>query len=280
MIKYSFNGFTTNVAVSKFPGGEVKVDINNISPVNFDAQLVVVKVSLKTSDDVIALLLTVDALRRQFPNAKLSLRMPYIPYARQDRVCNDGEAFSMRVFAGLINSCNFSEVVTIDAHSDVAPALINNCVNLPQSVIFRQTVEDFSDYFVVAPDAGAYKKAHKLAQSIRARGVICANKVRDVRTGQILETIVDADVTMRKLLVADDLCDGGKTFVELGKTLRDGFCDTLKLVVTHGLFTKGTEVLTDHYDFIYTTNSYHNEAVGNTDQNGVANLKVRWINVI
>lgn len=273
MIKYRVGHVSINVSVSNFPGGEVKVDINvGSKEPEFGVEELRVYASLKTSDDVMALLLTVDALRRHYPRAEMDLLMPYVPYARQDRPCVNGEALSIAVFANLINSCGFSTVYVLDAHSDVAPALIKNCVNLPQTQIFSKFGHNFADHYIVAPDAGAYKKAHKLATFLGARGVICANKIRDVSTGKIEGVSISDDVAGLNLLVADDICDGGRTFIELGKILRERGCASLKLVVTHGLFTKGIDVVAEHYDVIYTTNAYWTDPP--------LHSKVRWIEVV
>lgn len=273
MIKYSHRGIVTYVRVFNFPDGATGVDINIGSAYPcYHTEHVRVSAALQSDSDIMALLQTVNALRSHFPHAALSLSLPYVPYARQDRACNAGEAHSMQVMSDLINMCGFARVEVLDAHSDVAPALIRNCVNLPQSTIFQKIFDTFEDYYIVAPDAGAYKKAHNLAKSLSAKGVICANKVRDLATGKILKTSVNENVEGLKLLVADDICDGGATFIGLADVLRSQKCDTLELVVTHGLFTKGVGVLTDHYDKIYTTNSYLVEPY--------LHPKVQWINVV
>jgi len=273
MIKYSYRGITTPVRVFNFPGGETGIDINiGAQYPDYATQLVRVSAALQNDAEIMALLQTVNALRKQFPRAALDLSLPYVPYARQDRACNAGEAHSMVVMADLINLCGFSRVEVLDAHSDVAPALIKNCTNLPQSIIFRKIVDTFEDYFIVAPDAGAYKKAHNLAKALHAKGVICANKVRDVATGKILSVTINENVEGLNLLVADDICDGGRTFIELAEVLRKKNCGTLKLVVTHGLFTKGVGVVADYYDKIYTTNSYLVEPI--------VHPKVDWVSVV
>lgn len=273
MIKYQIGSGTTRVSVDKFPGGEVKVDINvGSKEPEYDVDTVCIYASLKNSDDIMALLLANDALRRHYPRADIDLVMPYMPYARQDRPCVNGEALSVAVMATLLNTCGFSTVELIDCHSDVAPALIRNCKHYPQSCVFSKVVDSFADYFIVAPDAGAYKKAHSLAKYLGAKGVICANKVRDVATGRIEGVSVNENVEGLNLLVADDICDGGRTFTELAEVLRRGNCASLKLVVTHGIFTKGIDVVADLYDKIYTTNSYWDEPQ--------VHPKVQWINVI
>jgi ribose-phosphate pyrophosphokinase len=283
MIRYKIAGVTTNVSVSKFPDGDVKANINvgSKEPDN-SVKSVRVSVALHGSDDILALLQTVDALRRHYPVADLSLAMPYVPYARQDRPCVNGEALSAAVLANLVNLCGFSTVEVLDAHSDVIPALIKNCTNVPQAKIFKKIFDTYGNFYIVAPDAGAYKKAHNLAKDIGAKGVICANKVRNPATGKIERVSVSENIQGLNLLVADDLCDGGRTFTELANVLRKGGCASLQLVVTHGLFTKGVEVLLADgmYDKVFTTNSYHHQSEGNVDQNGVANDKVQWVKVV
>ena len=73
---------------------------------------------MTSADDVMTLVMISDALR-QMDVKEILLTMPYVPYARQDRVCNPGEAFSIKAFSRIINSLEFSSVVVYDPHSDV-----------------------------------------------------------------------------------------------------------------------------------------------------------------
>lgn len=241
----------------RFPGGEVGIKLQQ--PVK-GADQAGIYAQLNNSDDVMELLLTVDAMRRQEPGLELLLKMPYIPYARQDRVCDEGEPLSIAVFAALINSCKFKAVMVYDPHSDVAPALIENCLVLDQVEIFRGVKQDWGDTIIVAPDAGAYKKAFKFAKAVGAKDVLSFDKVRDMSTGNILkvEAVGKIDNTAN-YFVLDDICDGGRTFVELAQPLSG--VEKLELAVTHGIFSKGVEVLAGHYDHVYTTDSFHGPAL-------------------
>lgn len=254
MIKIKIGNVTQAIKQFNFPGGEIGVEIQ-YWPCWDDVQRVDIIAHLKNSDDIMALLLTSDAVDRQYKFAKKHLTLNYVPYARQDRVCNEGESLSVSVMAKLINSCGFSRVKITDPHSDVTPALINNVDILESYDILKH--KDLSQYYIVAPDAGAYKKAYKWAQKKNALGVITANKVRDVRTGNIVSVNVDQSVAGLKLFVVDDICDGGRTFIELAKCLDGAEC--VELFVTHGIFSKGTKILTDVYDKVYSTNSYHGD---------------------
>lgn len=262
MIKYEHNGKSHNVTQWKFPGGEVGVNINPVRslenwghPVQHD---VTILAQLQNSDDVMALLMTVDAIRRTYKVGYFKLRMAYVPYGRQDRVCNDGEALSISVFAQLINSCNFDEVEIIDPHSEAQTAAIHNSRVRNVEDLLKFVRLDLSDTYIVAPDAGAYKKAHKVAAASGARGVITAHKVRNLSDGKIQSVTLDQDVTGKKLMVVDDICDGGGTFIMLREALGDA-PESVYLWVTHGIFSKGFESLTDIYDRVYTTNSFRSD---------------------
>lgn len=253
MITYSYQIFKSNIKESIFPGGEVYVKLQQPVPAN---GLVVVKANIKSSDDVMKLLMVADAIKRQSPKVELELDMPYIPYARQDRVCTEGESLSIAVFAKLINSVGFSQVHALDPHSDVASALINNIVIKDQVNIFRKVKQNWFETYIVAPDAGAYKKTYKFAEAVGAKGVITCNKVRDLSTGQVVGVSCNEDVRGKNLLVLDDICDGGRTFTELSSILR-ATAGKLELAVTHGIFSKGQKVVAEAYDRVYTTNSFH-----------------------
>ncbi len=239
-----------------FPGGEVGVDINKLSQLNgMDVQRVCVDARIQNSDDVMALVMTTNALRQEFPLAKFMLDMPYVPYARQDRVCNRGEALSIQAFADIVNMLKYDIVQIVDPHSPVTTAVIKNCHVRDQYDIFKDIKSSFREWTIVAPDQGATKKCEEFAKKVGAAGVITFQKTRELSTGKItgmkcLDTI-DPD---GKYLVLDDICDGGRTFIELAEHMH--YVGNLELAVTHGIFSKGFEVVGASYDHVYTTDSF------------------------
>lgn len=261
--------------VAKFPGGEIRVNLRN----NVQILECRIEALLFNSDDIMTLVMLVDALREQGAE-KIRLTMPYIPYARQDRVCNAGESFSIRAFARIINSLNFASVVVYDAHSDVSVALIDRCINVPKQTLMLDhlplmtwltrddliRVKGETEYpvYLVSPDAGAVKKSYEVAKAFpQIKGIIFAEKVRDVATGKILKTVVrdmPEDIAEARLLIADDICDGGRTFIELGKILRP-YCKELSLYVTHGIFSQGMEVFDPFFEHVWSTTNFNDRIV-------------------
>lgn len=267
---------TSIVDVTKMPGGEMHP---TIGADNLNALSYTITADTRNSDDLFAILLVHNALKRNDPGKQISLRIGYTPYARQDRVANRGEALSIEAFADFINMMNFARVEIADPHSDVTPSLIRNAVVVDQTTIVkdhllqgsgfrRDLCLDPKEWVLVAPDAGAIKKIDKLYALGGFTGAVYMDKERDTKTGRITRTfprlyIQDGKHTPldhlagKKLLVVDDICDGGRTFIEIAAALNEYKPEKLSLYVTHGIFSKGTDCLFKAgYDQLFTTNSF------------------------
>lgn len=235
-----------------FSGGEVYVKVEN------NEDFVKIVANLQSSDDIMQLLMITDAIRRDDNLAKIAVIIPYLPYARQDKITEKGESLSLKVFCDLINTQNYDHIAVLDAHSDTAKALLNNAEFIEQDELLIDVFDEFSlgfDY-LVSPDFGASKKIYK-SSSLLDIPVIQANKARNSK-GEIIKTEVYCDDLMNKsVLIVDDICDGGRTFIELAKVLKDKGAKFISLYVTHGIFSKGLDCLFEAgIDKIYTTNSF------------------------
>jgi ribose-phosphate pyrophosphokinase len=256
------NGYDYVPTVGNFPGGEVFLNFKEKRKLPVDPVRYTIKAKLRNSNDVMTLLMLKDALDR-YLGTKLekNLEMHYVPYARQDRVCNVGEALSIKVFANLINSMQFDEVIIADPHSDVTTALIDNVTVLSQVDISLKNQALYNKlrggkYILVSPDAGAYKKTMSVAKFFGCE-MISASKDRDVATGKIKEIrLLDAVNPERNYLIVDDICDGGGTFIPLAQSLR-GDKNKVELYTTHGIYSKGVDKLLEVFDSLHTTDSYH-----------------------
>lgn len=256
-LKLKVNGSEVAVKSLKFPAGESLVQVDGE---RFRSPVVSAEIELhfRGNDDLIELALLTDAVRRMYPTLQsVTLKMPYFPYARQDRVCNPGESLSAKVIADLINSLNFTKVHCMDLHSTVSQALINNLQHHDLTEVARYMVRHLPDAILVSPDAGAAKKVFEFAKVHLYRRVIVADKVRDTATGAITDTrILDTAPVPdgADLLIMDDICDGGRTFIELAAKLRQLTNGKIYLYVTHGIFSKGADVFDGLIDGIFTSN--------------------------
>ncbi|MBL0913764.1 MAG: ribose-phosphate pyrophosphokinase [Bacteroidia bacterium] len=201
-------------------------------------------------------LLAADALRR-FGIDHLELFIPYFPAARQDRVMVPGEPLSVKVYADLVNAAAFRRVYLFDVHSEVAPALLNNCVVIPNYTLVKKALKGHPDYILISPDGGALKKIYKLSEALGGQPVTECSKRRDVRTGKLSDFMVYTDDLQGKTcVVVDDICDGGGTFIGLAEQLKAKNAGKLILIVSHGIFSKGAGTLRSIYDEIYCSDSF------------------------
>lgn len=177
------------------------------------------------------------------------LEMPYLPYARQDKRPGNSRTFALHTFAKLLNSLAFTKVVFLDAHSAVATKLIENSVSymptyMPTYWYVRDVLRPTCVFF---PDIGA--RTRYTAETFSMRNVGHADKIRDQATGQILSYEVAYNskdfVPGADILIIDDICDGGATFVLLANALYAAGAKNVMLFVTHGIFSKGLQPLTE-----------------------------------
>lgn len=248
------SGCEENVVVSR-------ASLYPIDTLRIVSDEVLIRARIASSADVMRLLLLTDALRRL--NAQhIDLFIPYLPYARQDRVCHQGEALSAKVFADLINSQGYRSVMAVDPHSNVMPALINNFIGISVFGHVSRAINDRGDdatrkCVLVAPDAGATKRVETTASAIGFKGAVTqAMKVRS-ENGVSVRLMNETDALQRDAIIVDDICDGGATFIALADALNTAGASSVSLCVTHGLFTKGIKHLFDNgIGRIYATNSW------------------------
>ena len=237
-----------------FSGGEPHIKI--LSDLNAIEE-VTVTTRIQSFNDFGLLLIAIDALRRMSIKT-IHLFLPYMPAARQDRVMITGESLSVKVYADLINSLNLDSVTIFDPHSEVAPALLNNCKVISNHKFIEKVIADInSDVILISPDGGALKKIYKVSEFLGGVPVIECSKKRNVKNGQLEGfKVYEDDLAGKDCLIVDDICDGGGTFIGLAEELKKKNAGNLYLAVSHGIFNKGVEVLNQYFTKIYTTDSF------------------------
>ena len=200
----------------------------------------------------------------------ISLFSPYVLGARSDRKFQEGGTSYLRdVIAPIINAQNFEKVFVIDPHSDVMEGVINNLHTTTNVNLVKWVFDNgwnsvlMSNSVLVAPDAGAYKKIFKLAKDIGFLGkIVTCSKFRNTE-GKIIGTDVPLteDMICKDFVIIDDICDGGATFMGIAEAINayrsqyKCLYGKIRLVVTHGIFSKGFVDLKKCIDNIYCTDS-------------------------
>lgn len=202
-------------------------------------------------------LFTIICLRKHFANEEMILEMPYCPHARMDRVKNSNEFFTLKHFADVINSLEFSEVKIYDPHSNVCAALINNVNVIPPYNEVQKALKAIGSTNLVAfyPDDGAMKRGTDYLTGAYAFGI----KKRDWGTGKILglELMNKEVVNDRDVLIIDDICSRGGTFLHSAKVLKEAGARNIYLYVTHceNTILEGDLLTSGLIEKVYTTNS-------------------------
>ncbi len=253
----NFKPFVTESVINfqnfTFSGGEPHIKIDP----NFDVtQKITITHRLNSFNDLGLLCIAVDALRRMDVK-NMELFIPYFPAARQDRVMIKGEPLSVKVYADIINGMQFDKVFVFDAHSEVTPALVNNCEVISNHTFIEVVVKAIgNEVKLISPDGGALKKIYKVSEFLGGVEVVECSKSRDVKTGRLSGfKVYNDDLQGADCLIVDDICDGGGTFVGLAEELKNKNAGKLYLAVSHGIFNKGFAVL-DCFEKIFTTNSF------------------------
>jgi ribose-phosphate pyrophosphokinase len=236
-----------------FAGGEPHLKINP----DFDTQEPIsLTHRLNSFQDVGLLCMAVDALRRMGV-IHIHLYIPYFPAARQDRVMIAGEPLSVKVYADIINALHLDSVTIYDAHSEVAPALLERCVNIANHDFIQKVVAKIGKkVLLISPDGGALKKIYKVSEALGGVEVIECSKTREVKTGKLSSfKVYSDDLQGKDCLIVDDICDGGGTFIGLAEALNARNAGNLYLAVSHGIFSKGLDDLGGYFTEIFTTDS-------------------------
>ena len=239
-----------------FSGGEVQVQI----PANLENpwKHCTIEAKIHNSNDIMILLNLTNAARMLWGGCEIDLILPYVPYSRQDRVCAEGESLALKVFCDIINLQNYNSVTIYDPHSDVTPALLNNCIVKEQWEFIDKIELLQSHVILVSPDTGSLKKIFKVAQKCGFKDVVRADKIRDVATGKITETVVYSEhVGDKDFFIVDDICDGGMTFIQLAKELKKLTTGDIYLYTTHAILSKGFAPLHEAgITHLYTANCW------------------------
>lgn len=168
------------------------------------------------------------------------LHIPFLPYGRQDKEVSNESTFALRTFAKIINSLNFDYVTSEDVHGIITNDLIENFKNLtPNDTIINILDSLNEDHIIAFPDKGATTRYPDFFST----DSIIADKERNQLTGYIEKYIIEGEVKNKNILIIDDICDGGMTFRLLAKELKKQGAKNVDLYVTHGIFSRGLEVL-------------------------------------
>ena len=189
--------------------------------------------SAPVNDHLMELLLYLDAFRRASAH-RISLVIPYFPYARQDRMARGREAISARVVANMLEYQGAARVIFIDIHNSAIQGFFNIPVD-PLTAIsllsdyFRKP--EFENAAIVSPDVGRASLASKYAGLLDLPLVIMHKR----RSGnsEVRTTHIVGDIRGRRPIIIDDLIAGGSVLRQIDDLYQQGAQGKACLAITH-----------------------------------------------
>lgn len=215
-IYQKINGGIELVPLSFFPNGELKVP-------NCDTHHLFLR--WDSDSDLIHLMLLKEQMRD-----RVHLTILYMPYSRMDRGPGGNSRCSLRYIGEFLKALDFASIEVIDPHSDLTLAYLGEKAEARYPFFEDFDTLETADVLMF-PDAGAQKR---YGHSWTGPAVV-GNKVRDFETGKITGYTIDnpSAVTDKNVIILDDLCSKGTTFLFAANELRKYSPKSIRLVVTH-----------------------------------------------
>ena len=245
-----------SVEVKRFSDMEVFVEVKE--NVRGEDMFVIQSTSYPANDNLMELLVTLDALRRASAK-RITAVIPYYGYARQDRKSGPRTPISAKLVANLITSAGADRVLTMDLHA----GQIQGFFDIPTDNLFAAPVfvkdikEKYSDVptIVVSPDVGGVLRARAIARRINA-GLAIIDKRREKPGSSEVMNII-GDVSKHHCILVDDIVDSGGTLCNAAEALISAGAISVDAYVTHGVLSGSavSRVLNSPLKNLVTTDS-------------------------
>ena len=229
-----------NSSIRKFSDGEIYIEINE--NIRGNSIFVIQSVSSPANDNLMELLLCIDALKRS--SAKnITAVIPYFGYARQDRKVVPRTSISAKLVSNLIAKAGADRVVTVDLHAGQIQGFFDIPVdNLFATPIFARHVKKkikTKNLICIAPDVGGTERARALGKLLNV-GLAIVDKRRP-KAGQSQVMNIIGDVRGKTCIIVDDIIDSGGTIVNAAAALKKRGAKDVHVYVTHGVLSGGAE---------------------------------------
>ena len=242
--------------VKRFSDMEVFVEVKE--NVRGEDMFVIQSTSYPANDNLMELLVTLDALRRASAK-RITAVIPYFGYARQDRKSGPRTPISAKLVANLITSAGADRVLTMDLHAGQIQGFFDIPTdNLFAAPVFVKDIKDrYSDIptIVVSPDVGGVLRARAIARRINA-GLAIIDKRREKPGASEVMNII-GDVSKHHCILVDDIVDSGGTLCNAAQALVSAGAISVDAYVTHGVLSGSavSRVLNSPLKNLVTTDS-------------------------
>ncbi len=225
-----------NTNIKRFADGEIYIEINE--NIRGNSVFVIQSTSTPANDNLMELLLSIDALRRS--SAKnITAVIPYFGYARQDRKVAPRTSISAKVVSNLITGAGANRVLTVDLHAGQIQGFFDVPVdNLFTTPLFSRYIKKkFKDKNIicVSPDVGGVQRTRGLATKIKADLAIIDKRRPAPGKSEVMNII--GNVKNKTCIIVDDIIDSGGTIVNAAKALKDNGATDVYVFITHAVLS-------------------------------------------
>tara|TARA_B100000678_G_scaffold166461_1_gene139010 strand:- start:541 stop:1494 length:954 start_codon:yes stop_codon:yes gene_type:complete len=225
-----------NTNIKSFADGEVYVEINE--NIRGNSVFVIQSTSTPANDNLMELLLCIDALRRS--SAKnITAVIPYFGYARQDRKVVPRTSISAKLVSNLITNAGASRIVTVDLHSGQIQGFFDIPVdNLFTTPLFTRYIKKNlknKNLICVSPDVGGVQRTRGLATKINVDLAIIDKRRLQPGKSQVMRII--GNVQNKECIIVDDIIDSGGTIVNAVDALVREGAKSVYVFVTHAVLS-------------------------------------------
>jgi ribose-phosphate pyrophosphokinase len=226
----------TKADVRRFSDMEVYVEI--LDNVRGEDVFVIQSTSFPTNDNLMELLITLDALKRGSAR-RITAVIPYFGYARQDRKTAPRAPISAKLVANLITTAGADRVLTMDLHSGQIQGFFDIPVdNLYAEPVFSKDIlsrYNGAPLTVVSPDVGGVLRARGMAQRLDADLAIIDKRRERAGISEVMNII--GDVRDRSCIMIDDIVDSAGTLCNAAEALTKAGAKSVSAYVTHGVLS-------------------------------------------
>lgn len=168
--------------------------------------------------------------------------IPYMAYARQDRVFQDGEVISIELIAKLLEAAGNKRLITIDIHSALALSYfridVQNISSIPLLANHAANNLKLNRTVVVSPDAGGIERAYEFAK-ILGSDIIALKKWRDRNSGEIFfDDKLECNIADRDVVLVDDIISSGGSIVKACQVLKKNKAGKIYAMCVHALLVE------------------------------------------
>ncbi|WP_379552774.1 ribose-phosphate pyrophosphokinase [Qipengyuania sp. DGS5-3] len=238
----------TDASVRRFADEEIFIEIHE--NVRGEDVFVVQSTSFPANDNLMELLISIDALRRASAR-RITAVVPYFGYARQDRKPGPRTPISAKLVANLITQAGADRVLSVDLHAGQIQGFFDiptdNLYAAPVMAADIQARYGDQDLMVISPDVGGVVRARALAKRLGNAPLAIVDKRRD-RPGESEVMNIIGDVSGRHCIMIDDIIDSGGTLCNAASALLENGAKSVAAYITHGVLSGGAVARIDGSD--------------------------------